>query len=603
METQRLTARDVAILAAGAALFAAFANTIVVLIQRHLLHRPGSASPEFAFLSPVGYLVVFAVIAVVLLPLVWLLPTRITTRLVPGIFAATASFAALSLITRVHPIALAVVAIGVGAQIGAAFGRRPAAALSKARWVTGLSAGAVLLTACGSFVLRRLEARRLDQARIAANESAPNIVLLILDTVRAMNLSAYGYARPTSPNIARLASEGVTFEYCFSTATFSAPSHASMMTGVWGSETGADYTNRMKEALPRLPEILNRHGYIAGAFVGNAAWAGRNVGLGKGFVRYVDFPIDFTQALASTTLLQSRTGRRLVAGVTNRDARPLIAAIRDPDFRFTTFNERRRSAPELIESFWRWRDDVKGVPYFAMLNIMDAHDPYMPPRPFRTMFGDGKKILDRYDGAIAYVDSLVGGIVDGLRQRGELERTVIVITADHGELLGEHGIEGHSESVYPRAVRVPLILSGGALPRAVRVAPPVSLRDLAATLLDVAGVRDHNLPGTSLRRSWEPGSNEAVSPVVFEVPQGKNVGAESLARIGPIKGAADSTWYYIHYADGREEVFRWRTDSLDATNLIATAEGRAAADRLLRLIQQQINGGASAVSATGSTAR
>jgi hypothetical protein len=600
---QRLTARDVAILAAGAALFAAFANTIVVLIQRHLLHRPGSASPEFAFLSPVGYLVVFAVIAVVLLPLVWLLPSRITTRLVPGIFAATASFAALSLITRVHPIALAVVAIGVGAQIGAAFGRRRAAALSTARWLSRLSAGAVLLTAGCSFLLRRLEARRLDQARTVANESAPNIVLLILDTVRAMNLSAYGYERPTSPNIAQLASQGVTFEYCFSTATFSAPSHASMMTGVWGSQTGADYTNRMKDALPRLPEVLNNHGYVTGAFAGNAAWAGRNVGLGKGFSRYVDFPLDLTQALASTTLLQSRTGRRLVAGITNRDLRPLIAAIRDPGFRFTTFNERRRSAPELIENFWRWRNEVKGAPYFAMINIMDAHDPYMPPRRFRTMFGDGRKILDRYDGAIAYVDSLVGGIVEGLRERGEFEKTVIVITADHGELLGEHGITGHSESVYPRAVRVPLILSGGALPRALRVAPPVSLRDLAATLLDVAGVRDHNLPGTSLRRAWEAGSTVAVSPIVFEVPQGKNVGAESLARIGPIMGAADSTWYYIHYADGREEVFRWRTDSLDETNLIATAEGRAAADRLLRLIQTEINRGASPVSTNGSTTR
>jgi hypothetical protein len=152
-------------------------------------------------------------------------------------------------------------------------------------------------------------------------------------------------------------------------------------------------------------------------------------------------------------------------------------------------------------------------------------------------------------------------------------------------------------------VRVPLILSGGALPRALRVAPPVSLRDLAATLLDVAGVRDHNLPGTSLRRAWEVGSTVAVSPIVFEVPQGKNVGAESLARIGPIMGAADSTWYYIHYADGREEVFRWRTDSLDETNLIATAEGRAAADRLLRLIQTEINRGASPVSTNGSTTR
>jgi arylsulfatase A-like enzyme len=593
--TDRLQARDVAVLAVAAALFAAFGNTLVVLFQRHILHQPGSASPEFAFLSPIGYLTVFAVLAIPLLLSVWLFPARVANRLIPGAFAAAASYALLSLITIIHPIALGLIAIGIGAQVGAAFGRRPAPALSRTRWLAGLCAGAVLATAGMTVALRQLRASRLESARGAADTSAPNIILLILDTVRAKNLSVYGYPRPTSPILERLAADGVTFEYSFSTGTFSAPSHASMLTGVWGSQTGANFTRRMHDTLPALPEILNADGYVSGAFVGNAAWAGRNVGLGKGFTYYVDFPQDFGQALASTTLTQSRTGRRLVAGVSNRNLQPIIAAIRHPDLRFTTFHERRRATPEIIEQFWHWRDGVEGRPYFAMLNFMDAHDPYLPPGRFRTMFGDGSKILDRYDGAIAYVDSLVGGIVDGLRKRGELERTVIVITADHGELLGEHGIEGHSKSVYPRAVRVPLILSGGGIQRGVRVAPPVSLRDLAATLLDVAGIHDDELPGTSLRKAWESGSNESVSPVVFEAPQGKNVGLDDLTRIGAIKGAADSTWYYIRYADGREEVFRWRTDSLESTNLIATAEGRAAADGLERLLERELGGDSSVV--------
>jgi arylsulfatase A-like enzyme len=223
-----------------------------------------------------------------------------------------------------------------------------------------------------------------------------------------------------------------------------------------------------------------------------------------------------------------------------------------------------------------------------MLNFMDAHGPYVSPMKFRTMFGNGSADLDRYDGAIAYLDSLVSGIADELRRRGEFERTVIVITADHGELFGEHGIKGHTPSVYRRAVHVPLIISGGRVPRGVRVAAPVSLRDLAATLLDLGGGKDGELPGKALRHAWESGSNSGVSPVVFEAPQGKNVGPEDLTRIGPIMGAADSTWYYIRYADRREEVFRWRTDSLESSNLIETVEGKAAADRLLRLLQSEL---------------
>lgn len=593
--TDRLKTRDVAVLAIAAALFAALGNILVVLFQRHVQQQPGSASPEFAFLSPIGYLTVFAVLAIPLLLFVWLFPARFATRFVPGALAAAAAYALLSLITIIHPIALGLIAIGIGAQVGAAFGRRPVAAISQTRWLAGLCAAVVLAIAGTTAALRQLNASRLASARGAADPSAPNIILLILDTVRAKNLSVYGYPRPTSPTLERLASDGVTFEYSFSTGTFSAPSHVSMLTGVWGSQTGADFTSRMHDTLTTLPQLLNAHGYLSGAFVGNAAWAGRNVGLGKGFTQYVDFPLDFRQALASTTLTQSRTGRRLVAGVSNRNLQPIIAAIRHPDLRFTTFHERRRATPEIIERFWHWRDGIGGRPYFAMLNFMDAHDPYMPPGRFRTMFGDGSKILDRYDGAIAYVDSLVGAIVDGLRTRGELERTVIVITADHGELLGGHGIEGHSKSVYPRAVRVPLILTGGRIPHGVRVAPPVSLRDLAATLLDVAGIHDAELPGTSLRKAWESGSNAAVSPVIFEAPQGKNVGLDDLTRIGAIRGAADSTWYYIRYADGREEVFRWRTDTLEATNLITTAEGRAAADTLVQLLNRELDGDSSVV--------
>lgn len=601
-ESERLTALDVLVLALGAALFAALGNTLAVLVRMHVLDRGSSATPDFAFLAPIGYLTVFAVIAIPLLLFAWLLPPRIGNRVIPGTFAAVSSFALLSLVRHIHPYALLLIAIGIGTQVAIAFGRRFAVAGSRARWLAGACAACMLVTIGTTVAMRRVDASGLARLRVAAAKDAPNVILLILDTVRARNMSVYGYARRTTPVLEDLAASGVAFEHAFSTATFSAPSHASMLTGLYGSQTGADYTHRLNEKHRTLPEALNAHGYVSGAFVANGVWAGRNVGIGRGFAHYEDFPLSFLQAIWSTTLTQSRTGRRLVNGVFLREPRRILSAIRMADLRFENYTEDRISSPELIERFWRWRDGIGGgTPYFAMMNMMDAHSPYSPPERYRRMFGDTTSKIDRYDGAIAYLDSLVGGIAEGLQNRNELERTIIVVTADHGELFGEHGIEGHTRSIYPRATHVPLIFIGAALPRGVRVVPEVSLRDLAATILDLAGVQEHNLPGESLRLAWQSGSNEEVSPVIVEVPQGKNVGLEDLSRPGAIRGAVDSAWYYIRYGDNREELFR-RTDTLEALNFVATPEGRAAANRLWQLIGRELYGTSAAPAAAETSA-
>lgn len=590
MERSRLTVSDVVVLAIGAALFAALGNTLVVLLQIHALDRPSSATPDFAYLSPIGYGTVFAVVALPLLVLARVLPARIGTRVVPGAFATSASFALLSLIPRVHPLALLLVAIGIGTQVAITFGRRPAWARRGARWLAAAGAAGMLVTIGATLAMRTAAAAKLTRLRGVPDEDAPNVLLLILDTVRARNLSAYRYPRRTTPVIERLAASGVAFDFAYSTATFSAPSHASMVTGLWGAQTGADYSNAMNSAHPTLAQALNARGYVSGAFVANAVWAGRNVGIGRGFAHFEDFPLNFRQALWSTTLTQSRTGHRIVAGIRFRDVRRLVAAIRYPDLRFESYTEDRLPTPQMIERFWRWRDSYKGRPYFAMINFMDAHGPYIPPEKYRVMFGDSTRKLDRYDGAIAYLDDLVGGIVDALRERGELERTIIIVTADHGELLGEHGIEGHTESLYRRATRVPLIFSGGPVPAGIRVRPEVSLRDLAATVLDLTGLREHNLPGKSLRLAWQSGSNRDVSPVILWVPQGKNVGPKDLSKPGAIRGAVDSAWYYIRYATGREELFS-RRDSLEVANLVATPAGRVAADHLRQLVDVELRSG------------
>jgi arylsulfatase A-like enzyme len=161
-------------------------------------------------------------------------------------------------------------------------------------------------------------------------------------------------------------------------------------------------------------------------------------------------------------------------------------------------------------------------PFFAFLNYLDAHDPYDPSSGFRQKFAPGPRAprppdgahvseegarpeLDLYDAAIAYLDSAVGGLLQELDRRGLLENTLVVLTSDHGEEFAEHGLMGHAASLYRPSVEVPLVFSlPGTIP-AGRVPGPVTLRDLAATILDVTGNTDSSIPGTSLRGYWEGG--------------------------------------------------------------------------------------------------
>jgi arylsulfatase A-like enzyme len=276
------------------------------------------------------------------------------------------------------------------------------------------------------------------------------------------------------------------------------------------------------------------------------------------------------------------SGRQVLLGAIRRNVGEIVEGIVHLDLSFKTYTHQPRSTGQVVDGFWRWRAGIGDRPYFAMLNLLDAHDP-TPRGRFRSEFGGGVTEIDRYDGSIAYLDSVVGSIADRLRARGELDRTILVITSDHGELLGRHGVRGHVNSIYHSVMRIPLIIRGGSAPRGVRVSPEVTNRDLAATILDLVDSgtpRTPGLPGLTLRHAWTSGSNRHVSPVIIETTEGVNMEPGDLRLPGPIRGAVDSIWYYIRYGDGREELFRWREDTLEARNLVGTAEGRAAADRL-----------------------
>lgn len=273
-----------------------------------------------------------------------------------------------------------------------------------------------------------------------------NIVLFTLDTVRADHLGAYGYPDIKTPTIDALAKGGVLFRRAISAAPITLPSHSSIMTGLYPPAHGVrdNGTFSLPNEATTLAELLRNEGYTTGAFVG-AAVLEQRYGLTQGFDVYDD---DFSQ------------GRR----------RQLFM-----------YSERR--CEQVVNSALRWLEQKKNSPFFTWLHFYDPHASYDPPEPWATEYE-----ARPYDGEIAYSDHCVGAFADALRQWGLWNNTLIVITADHGESLGEHGERTHGLFIYDATVHVPLILHAPAhLPANRTVTEVVRLIDIMPTILAVLG--------------------------------------------------------------------------------------------------------------------
>lgn len=576
---RRTPVGDVVWFAFAGAMTASLAHVLYTEFRFRVLGIFTWTNREFALLSMVGYLVPFAAAALVVALVVPWMRRGNGVRVAAVVFATLAFFSILLLYQKVHPLAELALALGLATRVAAAVGRDPARGV---RGVRRVATGAFLVLVAFSVLAvggRWIRERSSLGSPVAAPEGAPNVILLILDTVRAANMSLYGHARPTTPFLERLAEESTVFDHAFSVAPWTAPSHASMMTGLWAGEARADYLRPMNDTATTIAEVLSARGYATGGFMANTGYAGYQLGISRGFARFEDYPLTFAQALWSTTLAQTGSGRRLIEGVVNGERWKIRAAILRPDLRAEPVRtSQRQTAAQIADHFFAWRDRMGRTPYFAMLNFMDAHAPYDPPAPFRTMFDSGAREVDRYDGGIAYEDSIMASIADRLRARGEYDRTFLIVTSDHGEQWGEHGLESHGNSLYLPLLHVPLLVRApGVAPAAMRIAPVVSLRDLAATILDLAGAPAGSVPGVSLANVWRSGSNAGASPVLAEAAPVVNPSERNLTRFGPMSTSLDSAWHFIRRGDGFEELFAWRTDSQELDNLVATPAGGAAA--------------------------
>src|SRR5690606_24891584 len=260
-----------------------------VMLGRHMVN--GSIifqSRELLWMTPAGYLLILTAVAVplLLLMLPLLLAGRADSarRIFAGTLVFLGAFGLALLIPRLHVVAQLILAAGVAVRLSGALARQSTRSLA----ITGASLAALtLLIGGGGHTLRELRAARQLAALPPAAQGAPNVLLIILDTVRGANMSFYGYARNTMPALARRADEGALFEYAFSPASWTAPSHSSMFTGITPSHIGMSWRTwetALPDSLPTLAEIFRDHGYATGGFVANLFYTAWDSGLNRGFI-------------------------------------------------------------------------------------------------------------------------------------------------------------------------------------------------------------------------------------------------------------------------------------------------------------------------------
>jgi len=370
-----------------------------------------------------------------------------------------------------------------------------------------------------------------------------NVVLVTIDTLRADRLGCYGYAEIETPYLDRLASEGILFENALTTVPFTLPAHSSIMTGVYppvhGVRENVGYA--LDERLPTLAEDLSAAGRRTGGFVSAFVLDGR-WGIDRGFDRYYDeFKVQDT-------------------GMLN------IGAV-------------QREGTETIEQAGAWLDETAGSPFFLWLHLFEPHDPYEAPEPYASRYPQRP-----YDAEVAYTDSLVGRLREMLEGRDLLERTLLIVTGDHGEGLGDHGEYFHGYFVYDSTARVPLIVRlPGARLGGRRVAAAVSHVDLRPTVLEALGRPAPAIPSRQGGRSLLPlllgmddGERSAYVESYYSL---YHYGWAPLRAIhtGPLK-----------FIDAPEpELYRLADDPGETENVVrgARAEARELRDRLLGMIR------------------
>jgi choline-sulfatase len=361
-----------------------------------------------------------------------------------------------------------------------------------------------------------------------------NVLLVTIDTLRPDRLGCYGYKDIATPNLDRLAQSGALFENAVTDTPLTAPSHASMFTGVYPTvhkvrDTGGFV---LQTPHPTLAELLQSQGWTTAAFVG-ASVLKKGFGFGRGFAVYDDH------------MPEPESGRAEVE-----------------------FPERR--AGEVVDRAVRWLEQQKSRPFFLWVHVFDPHSPYDPPEPFRRQYR-GRP----YDGEVAYTDRELGRLFDAVAAHSPPENTLTAVLSDHGESLSDHGEYSHGVFLYDATVRIACILSGPGIPGGMRVKQQARTIDLLPTLLDLMGGKaPAEVQGASLVPALAGKEDPDTWSYIETLYPRINMGWAEL------RGIRTNRWKYIRAP--KPELYDLSRDPEETSNVVAThsQEVRAMEERL-----------------------
>jgi len=280
----------------------------------------------------------------------------------------------------------------------------------------------------------------------ASADERPNIILLVVDALRADHMGLYGYTRPTSLEVDELARSGLVYEKARAVSSWTLPSMASLFTGLFPTSTGVTATERiLPTGAATLAERLTGAGYYCAALQTNSLLTSSR-GFARGFAEYHEI-----------TMKEAATVNR----------------------------ETYERAGAVCQYARDWLNGHSGRPFFLYVHYMDVHNPYEPPPEYKVF---GETPQDRYDGAILYTTHEIAGLMSFFEKTGLAEKSLVILTSDHGEQFGEHGDFGHGKSLHAEEMNIPLVVWGPGIERGV-CAGLVQNFDLYATLLAAAGVK------------------------------------------------------------------------------------------------------------------
>jgi arylsulfatase A-like enzyme len=585
------------LLAAWFGILTGLGEASLIAVRKLLLPNSGHLgnftflSRHVAWMAPVAELLIFMVPGIVLSLTTYRWRKLVSPRITVSVFSFFTFLGLLLLIYSLSVYAKVALAAGLAVQTSGFLAKHLTSFNALVRRTLVWMVALVGLLAAGTH-LWILAAERAALASLPPALPSPNVLLIVMDTVCARNLSLYGYERPTTPQLQRIAKAGVVFESAISTAPWTLPSHASMFTGRYPHELSTSWRTPLDSEYPTLAEVLSSHGYVSGGFAANVAYCTYESGLARGFAHYEGLPVSWEEVLWSSTFVRSITSSNLYLRVTGK---------------YQTLG--RKTAAEVSHQFLHWLSGNPGRPYFAFLNYFDAHFPYLAPEPFDGRFGspnasrkpirltsqrrvarwEVQGAIDAYDASISYIDYELGLLFDELRRRGVLDNTLVIITSDHGEEFGEHGFLHHGSSVYLPSVHVPLIvIFPSHVPANKTVREFVTLRDIPSTILDLLNLKDKaSFPGASLARYWEHQANGNImnaDPLVSEVAFSPDAPVWSHAAKGEVRSLIVGKYRYIHNSDGSEETYNIEDDPGEQNDLVNSVQGR----QMLNLCRQSL---------------